>query len=342
MGRWFGYRKGYEDLQRIWLANEAPYALKSWFRKLAFVEQEIRDQIAVLTTSGISPSELGVRIRQLPGMAITAAAKMRDAVKAELSYSGTQPQTILFSENPEIQSQNFELLKGFVAGFGDKFKKNESGFAALSIDSATVLDFVDSYQFPEASLVLQSDKIRSYVEKLNNDGELLTWNVAIYSNAKRSAPLETLSADVTVGMANRSKLKTEHEIIDIKTLISVGDLVADVPSLRAEVRSDKGTLRKSDLLAQRRVHADTRGRGLLGIYLIDPKSKVSLRESYEREKLDLETPLVGLFFIFPDSNNPNAAVFFTPNLQDQAELEELDEESEISVLEGDEAMEDAK
>jgi hypothetical protein len=58
--------------------------------------------------------------------------------------------------------------------------------------------------------------------------------------------------------------------------------------------------------------------------------------------LDLETPLVGLFFIFPDSNNPNAAVFVTPNLQDQAELEELDEESEISVLEGDETMEDTK
>ena len=342
MGRWFGYRKGYEDLQRIWLANDAPYSLKSWFRKLAFVEQEIRDQIEVLTVSGISPSELGVRIRQLPGMAITAAAKMRNAVRAELSYSGTQPQTILFSENEDIQKQNLQLLKEFVASVGTKFKENDSGFAALSVDSATILDFIGSYQFPDASLVLQSDKISSYVKRLNADDELLTWNIAIYSNAKKSAPTEILTDGITVGMANRSKLITEHEIIDIKTLISVGDLVADVPSLRAAVRSDKGTLRKSDLLAQRRLHDDTKGRGLLGIYVIDPKSKVSLRESHEREKLDLETPLVGLFFIFPDSNNPNAAVFVTPNLQDQAELEELDEESEISVLEGDETMEDTK
>jgi hypothetical protein len=342
MGRWFGYRKGYEDLQRIWLANEAPYSLKTWFGKLAFVEQEIRDQIEVLTISGISPSELGVRIRQLPGMSITAAAKMRSAVKAELSYSGTQPQTILFSEDPEIQKENFELLKTFVESIDHELKKNDSGFAAISMDSATVMDFVRAYQFPDASLVLQSDRISSYVQKLNDDGELLTWNVAIYSNAKKNAPTKQLSSLIKVGMANRSKLKTENEIIDIKTLISVGDLVADVPSLRAAARGDKGTLRKSDLLAQRMLHEDTKARGLLGIYVIDPKSKVSLKESTEREKLDLETPLVGLFFVFPESTNPNAAVFVTPNLQDQAELEDLDEEAQITVLEGDEEKEDAK
>jgi len=339
MGRWFGYRKGYEDLQRIWLANEAPYSLKSWFRKLAFVEQEIRDQIEELTTSGIRPSELGVRIRQLPGMAITAAAKMKDAVRAELSYSGTQPQTILFSHEKEVQKQNFELLKTFAASLGSQLKANEAGFAALAIDAKTILDFIGKYQFPEGSLVLQSDKISSYVEKLNDDGELVSWNVAIYSNAKNSAPEIDLSEAIRVGMANRAKLNTEHATIDIKTLISVGDLVADVPSLRAEVRSKSGTLKKSDLLAKRREHEDTRNRGLLGVYVIDPKSKVSLRDSHEREKLDLETPLVGLFFVFPDSKNPNSFEFVAPNLEDKAELEELDEESALLVLEGDDSIE---
>jgi hypothetical protein len=306
------------------------------------VEQEIRDQIEELTTSGIRPSELGVRIRQLPGMAITAAAKMQNAVRAELSYSGTQPQTILFSHDKDLQKQNFELLKTFAASLGSQLKPNEAGFAGLAIDAKTILDFVGKYQFPEGSLVLQSDKISSYVKKLNDDGELVTWNVAIYSNAKKSAPKIDLSEAISVGMANRAKLNTEHATIDIKTLISVGDIVADVPSLRVDVRSKSGTLKKSDLLAKRREHEDTKDRGLLGVYVIDPKSKVSLRDSHEREKLDLETPLVGLFFVFPDSKNPNAFEFVTPNLEDKAELEELDEESALLVLEGDESIEGDK
>ena len=42
MGRWFGYRGGYEDLPRIWMTAE----LATAFRDLAGVEAEIRADIA--------------------------------------------------------------------------------------------------------------------------------------------------------------------------------------------------------------------------------------------------------------------------------------------------------
>ena len=41
MGRWFGYRRGYEDLPRIWMPEE----LAGWFQDLATVEEEIRRDI---------------------------------------------------------------------------------------------------------------------------------------------------------------------------------------------------------------------------------------------------------------------------------------------------------
>lgn len=328
MGRWFGYRKGYEDLQRIWLANDEPYLLSTWFRRLAYVEQEIREQIDEMTISGITPEALGIRIRQLPGMAITAAAKQRSAIKASLSYSGTQPQTILFSMGEADQKTNLDSLEKLALKL--EFESSApSGARALSVQSSVVIDFLREYKFPPNSINLQSDKLCEYIEKLNLSNELLHWNIAIYSNAKASAPKYPLTAGMNLGMANRSKIRSVTDVIDIKTLISVGDLVADQPNLKEACKKPDGTLRKRDLLAARKTDSVTKEKGLLGIYLIDPKSKPLLRESAERAPLSLEIPLVGLYFVFPETKNPEAAVFVTANLDDKAELED----SEVETVE---------
>jgi hypothetical protein len=329
MGRWFGYRKGYEDLQRMWLANEDPYLLSTWFRRLAFVEQEIRDQIDEMTTSGVTPSEIGIRIRKLPGLSITAASKMRHAVKAELSYAGTQPQTILFSESLEVQASNLAAVKSLAAELSPKLIRDKNWPRSLGVSSDVVLDFIGKYSFPPNSVVLQSKRIANYISKLNNDEELLLWNVVFYNNARKEAEPHLILDSLEIRMANRSRMKSVTESIDIKTLISVGDLVADAPHLKQEQKKEDGTLKKSDLLRARALDGATAGRGLLGVYLIDPQSKPTFKESLnDRVPLNLETPLVALYFVFPETKNVSAADFYIPNLLDKAELEAADSDLE--------------
>ena len=48
MGRWFGYRSGYEDLPRIWMTRE----LEEQFMALATVEAEIRDDVCQIRGGG--------------------------------------------------------------------------------------------------------------------------------------------------------------------------------------------------------------------------------------------------------------------------------------------------
>ena len=93
MGRWFGYRNGYADLTRIWMTDE----MREWFHHLATVEQEIRYDIERYETHHVTPDQLGVRIRTHPKLAITAAAKMRQARRAERPTPGRRIQTILFN-----------------------------------------------------------------------------------------------------------------------------------------------------------------------------------------------------------------------------------------------------
>ena len=63
MGRWFGYRPRYEDLPRIWM----PEGLRLRFRALAGVEQEIRDEIEQYRQQNLTPMDIAVRIRAIPG-----------------------------------------------------------------------------------------------------------------------------------------------------------------------------------------------------------------------------------------------------------------------------------
>src|SRR5690606_21720959 len=92
MGRWFGFRHGYADLPRVWMTEE----LAGWFRHLAVVEHEMRDDIDRYMSEDITPLEFAVRLRTHPALLVTARAKMKDAVTASAAYGGQRLQTHYF------------------------------------------------------------------------------------------------------------------------------------------------------------------------------------------------------------------------------------------------------
>lgn len=334
MGRWFGYRPGYADLQRIWLANDDPYHLSKWFRDLAFVEDEIRTQIEAYSLEGYTPLQVGIKIRKLPGMAITSAAKQRHAVAAQLSYAGSRIQTILFEKDELKLQNNIQSLKDFASDLKiGQLPTNSDGWpVAYGVSADKILNFIKSYLFEPGSKALQYDAISKYVNNLRKSGELEKWNVAFYNNGRQTAPEFEFAGGLKLRMANRAQMKSEKDPnrIDIKTLISVGDMVADKPALKDKCRSDFGPgLKQAALQKLRNDDVDLRGVPLLGIYVIDKDSTPSAAESKHRVPLKAGEHVVGLYFVFPQTDNPDAAVFYTANLIELADLEELDEQSEV-------------
>src|SRR5205823_13309369 len=59
MGRWFGFRDGYGDLTRIFTTEQ----LEQWFRDLAMVELEVREDISRYEQERLTPLQFGIRIR---------------------------------------------------------------------------------------------------------------------------------------------------------------------------------------------------------------------------------------------------------------------------------------
>ena len=75
MGRWFGYRKNYEDLFRIWTHKSSA----EWYAEIAEATDKLKDDMTIkLRELGKRPKDFGIRVRNNSAdLQITAYNKMR-------------------------------------------------------------------------------------------------------------------------------------------------------------------------------------------------------------------------------------------------------------------------
>lgn len=290
MGRWFGYRPGYEDLPRIWM----PRGLKLRFRALASVEQEIREDIEQYRLRDLTPMDLAVRIRAFPGMAITAANKMRAAKRCAVSYWGTHRQTFRFDHTDAgLLERNWaagsELVSRIEAlGLRDR----DAGERKLwrNVPRSSVRRFLEAYSVESSQADLLPAMLVPFVD--GPDPRLSSWNIGIVESGRgrdSDAPLGTIGSVRTV---NRAKLNDTNGIADIKALMSRRDVVFDC----GETVGGNGSW--EELKAAR---LDALGQiPLLLLYPIARDSRPE-RESKARAPLDAVHDVLAIGIVFPGS-----------------------------------------
>jgi hypothetical protein len=108
MGRWFGYRPGYEDLCRVWLSDESI----GWYSHIAESTDELRDSIKEMNREGRSPETFGLMVQSHPdALLVTAANKMRNAqeIPLSVSYDGKLMETYVVPDADAATRHNIEL-----------------------------------------------------------------------------------------------------------------------------------------------------------------------------------------------------------------------------------------
>ncbi|MFB4294555.1 Z1 domain-containing protein [Nonomuraea sp. ATR24] len=297
MGRWFGYRTGYEDLPRIWMTP----SLAAAFRHLATVEHEMRDDIDRYQRENLTPSQVAVRIRTHPSLRITA--KMGAAQPAFISYAGRRLQTRYF-EHRDVDwlDGNRQAAESFVQEAVRHGNVEDSGAARLirDVPVSLVKAFLSRYQVHEDSPDLDPELMIKYIDQqLTGDPpSLAMWSVAVVTGEGKDAALGGLDIKYSI----RSRLNDGNtERADIKTLMSKQDRALDLGLSAAEARAKS----ESELVALRNEHPVCHDRGLVVLYLIDPTSKpVNPRKNTDvahppRIPLDAARAVVGLGITFP-------------------------------------------
>jgi hypothetical protein len=220
MGRWFGYRQGYEDLTRIHTTAQ----IWNYFEHLSLVESELRAEIYRYEEDEMTPAQMAVAIRGHRTLNVTARNKMGAARLRQASYSGSLNQTIWFTlDQPEIMSANYNLADSFIRRINQSVgftNINNSGvhLANSTIEGATILrDFLTRYTFANRENTggpgLDSDGLLAYISRRLNyqTPELTRWSVALVGNANPTANNDPLNlGELSVNRIQRSRKFTER------------------------------------------------------------------------------------------------------------------------------------
>lgn len=312
MGRWFGYRGGYEDLQRIWVSPR----LDEDYRFLATVESDLRSEIARMTQAGMTPADIGVRVRLHPGrMQVTSSSKQKHALEAEVDFEGYRLQTTEFDFSRHEQvlknAQSTENLLQRLQPF--RSSAVPTLFEDVPIEELNT--FFSEFEVHEKNQGVFSDAIKWSSEKLPEK----LWNVVVPSEGKGADELSV--AGTKVGSIRRSPIEKdqdelrESESINIRALMSGKDVILDL-RLQNKLPRNK-TLAQLNNAAQyswRKDRAGGDGRGLLILY---PISRFSASNSVGRISMGsaLEAihptlvepglpPIIGMAVVAPfDSRN---------------------------------------
>ena len=321
MGRWFGYRVGYEDLQRIWMQDD----LIAHFRHMALVEEEIRQQLERLAAEGLDPSQVPIRIRDHKLLTITAVNKMTYAKQLQIGYSDTRVETISLDSEVEVLISNQLATSNFLQRIKDSglslAGRNAEGWP-LFPDTPwhLVRQFFDEYKWADSATRANGDLIKSYIDAHQGTGDLENWNVFVYQINKTNVPVLDLGNGITATAINRSarEIKTENKTVNIHHLVSSIDGSADIglnkTQVAANLKAKNLQISDTNLRVLRASSSESKNRGLLGIYVVDAKSVSTTKDRYN---LELEEHAIGLGIFFGSSNVVGANItYYGPDLVD--------------------------
>lgn len=146
MGRWFGYRLGFEDLCRVHLPRESI----DWYSYIANASDELRLQITRMRRDKLSPKDFGLYVQAHPdSLLITAANKMRSGKKiiVKQNLTGKLVESTLLQTKSEVNRLNDELIEKFWRnGFGSSVAPTTKGWIIQDAPIAEIEEFVTRFK----------------------------------------------------------------------------------------------------------------------------------------------------------------------------------------------------
>ena len=187
MGRWFGYRDGYEDLCRVWMPEEA----QGWYEHIAGSIEELRDELVHMQSVNATPREFGLKVRGHPdALMVTARNKMGSSEphKVMIGLANRFVETAILHRDRETIDANLGAVGRLAErlrseGFGPEQGERLNGSRLVRDVPLSLVDgFFAAFRNHPGSPATASDPVRRYIE--NRAHELRKWDV-LFAGVKR-------------------------------------------------------------------------------------------------------------------------------------------------------------
>jgi len=195
MGRWFGYRKGYDDLFRIWTNEDSA----DWYAEIAEASELLKSDMETMREQKLKPKNFGIRVRNNSDeLRITAPNKMRNATdEYEFdSYFGDVVETPYMILDPEVQIENYNAVKNWA----DALVESGKCYRLSAVKGAGAHHIIYDVSKSEVISLLRKIKASNYNPNFNiaqiisfitscDTSSLDAWNIAFMDGNK--SELET-------------------------------------------------------------------------------------------------------------------------------------------------------
>lgn len=220
MGRWFGYRPNYDDLFKVWMAEDAI----DWYGYITDAVNELKEELKKMKRQNQTPEQFGLKVRQAPGvLLITARNKMRSAtpVSRPITVSGRMIETARLKGDKATVAENEALCRSFLKSLAtderippveyDSFTK---AYIWKDVPKKLIVELVRNFTTHPWNLNFQPVALADYIS--NDDGILDLWDVAIPqgSQMEDTIPVDLIDRTINIVPEGR-KLEWDASITNL-------------------------------------------------------------------------------------------------------------------------------
>lgn len=182
MGRWFGYRTGYEDLCYIFMPSDRI----ADFAEIIRSTEELYEDFKVMSEHNMTPNDFGLAVKENPDsiLQVTARNKLKSAksINHSMRLDGRLKETSYLRSNPVDVEYNLTVVRDLLDKLpADDYHMEGGSYLWRSINREIIKNFLTSYKvYGNDRLGLTSRMPIAFIEKYTEDNPS-DWDVALYS-----------------------------------------------------------------------------------------------------------------------------------------------------------------
>lgn len=334
MGRWFGYRSGYEDLCRVWMPPDGV----GWYAHISDAMDDLQYQLKLMEQAKATPETFGLAVRSHEdALMVTARNKLgsSELVTMSASLSANMVETVWLSANPETIAHNRALGARFVETLRVSQRGREpnhtKGFLLKDVDWLDVRGFLSAFRSDRVGGKAETAPIIAYAEA-RAEHECEKWDV-LFASVNHAQ-----SADDILGIPlgpSRIAVAQDGNVLQISgrnmRLGTPGDAAIGMsdPDIAAAERDFRALYEDKNSVAPKRVPDKAylkqhRKRPLLILRLVKPKDDATTA-----------APLLAWSLYFPETTIAGGRVDYVVNTTRMRELFGADDDEEEAIGDAD-------
>lgn len=202
MGRWFGYRPGYEDLCRVWMPADGV----GWYAHIHEAMDDLQTQLKRMELAKATPAQFGLAVRSHPeALIVTARNKMGTGkelpVKVGLAENLIETTRIVLDKAQlDANFRAGEELMSVAASNGTPRFERPRGYLLSGVGVESIRDFLRRYRTEPGvrpvNPLTDPKLINDYIDARADD-ELAKWDVFIASSTRKElGPIAFAGLDI--------------------------------------------------------------------------------------------------------------------------------------------------